>query len=763
MYFSTALIFLLTVLDVVVYCFQKQHEEEDNAEQNNSSSSDQLFIHKEDHVERKDSSSSSSLEKHCRHFSLAQLKLATHDFDDAFVIGKGGFGKVYRGRIDLEEGIDVAIKRLNIDSNQGETEFWAEIEMLSKLRHSHIVSLVGYHEESGKREMILVYEYLPNGSLEDHLHKRRVNGGNFSPLTWIQRLRICLDAARGLDYLHTGTGVQHRVIHRDVKSSNILLDENWAGKIADFGLSRTGPAFQSCTTDVYTNQIRGTFGYMDAQYFATHRLTRKSDVYAFGVVLFEVLCGRPAVDFTLDEKQHSLAAWAKHCVEVGTIDQLVDPCLKGEVSTRCLKEFVRIAYKCLLWSPKDRPTMAVVVAQIEFVLTLALQKHDGVTVVEKLRSLFLKLPAVHTKNYRSGQKWSNANKGKLAILAKAASTMTVDTDSTEYVKAAAVSTEAECHHAAMMLKAQPLSSQIGKHDLKIFTFDELQRATRNFRPSSMLGYSDGESVYKGWVDRESYAPSGLGIGIAVAVKILNTDKVQSLKEWQAEVNRGKFSHPRLVKLLGYCSEDGRLLLVHEYIPQINLAERLGYHPLQWGTAMKIAIGAAQGLAFLHTVENTPVYRTLNASNVLLNKDFEAELYFGLATLGSTPGRMTTLESDMLTSHLTTPEYMATGHWCFESDVYALGVLMLHMIVGSRFFMDNQWPPLQSLMESAKSILSDCTKLQESMDPWFENGDPPKGVGEAGELILSCLQIDPQNRPSMIQVVASLERINSMNM
>ncbi|KAI3734499.1 hypothetical protein L6452_13969 [Arctium lappa] len=331
-------------------------------------------------------------------------------------------------------------------------------------------------------------------------------------------------------------------------------------------------------------------------------------------VIGKVLCGRPAVDITLDEKQHGLAAWAKDCVEEGTIDQFVDPCLRGEVSTCCLKEFSQIAYKCLLWSPKDRPTMTEVVAQIEFVLALALQKHDGVTVVEKVRLLFLKLPAVHTKKYRNRQKWSNANKSKLSILDKVTSTiaegrsegmknsfilvdptkaaakgsskdinkgvtteeptMTMIGGSSEYVKAAAVPTEAECHHAARMLKAQPLSSQIGTNNLKIFTFDELHRATRNFRPSAMLGYSDGESVYKGWVDRASYAPSVCGVGIVVAIKILNTDKVQILKEWQAEVNRGKFSHPRLVKLLGYCSEDGRLLLVHEYVPKRNLVELL---------------------------------------------------------------------------------------------------------------------------------------------------------------------------------------------
>ncbi|KAM0042465.1 putative protein kinase RLK-Pelle-CrRLK1L-1 family [Helianthus debilis subsp. tardiflorus] len=165
MYFSTTLILLLTLLDILVYYLQKLLDE-DNGEHKNSSSLDKRSMHKQDHGGRKDSS---SLYKQCRVFSLAEIKLATNDFDDALVIGKGGFGKVYKGKVDLGGGIDVAIKRLNLDSNQGATEFWAEIEMLSKFRHSHVVSLLGYCE----KEMIIVYEYMPNGSLEDHLHKKK--------------------------------------------------------------------------------------------------------------------------------------------------------------------------------------------------------------------------------------------------------------------------------------------------------------------------------------------------------------------------------------------------------------------------------------------------------------------------------------------------------------------------------------------------------------------------------------------------------------
>ncbi|KAJ9554637.1 hypothetical protein OSB04_018682 [Centaurea solstitialis] len=410
-----------------------------------------------------------------RQFSLAEIKLATHDFDDALVIGEGGFGKVYKGTIDFGGDIDVAIKRLNIDSNQGATEFWAEIEMLSKFRHSHIVSLLGYHGNTRKREMIL-------------------------------RLRICIDAARGLDYLHTGTGVECRVIHRDVKSSNILLDKNWAGKIADFGLSRVGPAYRSCTTDVYTNQIRGTFGYMDAQYFATHRLTRKSDVYAFGVVLFEVLCGRPALDFTLDEKQYSLAVWATHCVEEGTIHQFVDPCLRGEVSTRCVKKFAQIAYKCLLWNPKDRPTMTEVVARLDRLLAWTLQKYSRGTIVEKVRSFFtIKLPVP-------------SNPKKKAIKKEEQPT---------------TATEGVFHHGDVNSREPvPLKAHMVTPNLKTYTYAELRSSTMNFRPANILGEGAFGKVYKGWVDGVTYRPSKAGVPVPIAIKKLGSDSLQGLEEWQ---------------------------------------------------------------------------------------------------------------------------------------------------------------------------------------------------------------------------------------
>ncbi|XP_028081858.1 receptor-like protein kinase FERONIA [Camellia sinensis] len=246
-----------------------------------------------------------------------------------------------------------------------------KVKMLSNLRHTHHVALIGQCNDC--QEMILVYEYTARGTLADHLYKTSRNQTEISTfhLTWERRLNICIGAARGLDYLHTGT--DQSFIHRDVKTTNILLDVNWVAKISDFGLSKSTTSNSATHVSM---RVKGTFGYLDLDYFYTHRLTKKSDVYAFGVVFLEVLCGRPPVDERLEEDEISLILRAQQCIKKGNVDRIIDPSLSGQITPQSLKYFVEVAYNCLHDHPKERPTMAEVVGTLDLALV---SQHKGRT------------------------------------------------------------------------------------------------------------------------------------------------------------------------------------------------------------------------------------------------------------------------------------------------------------------------------------------------------------------------------------------------
>ncbi|GJZ01351.1 phloem protein 2-like protein [Tanacetum coccineum] len=280
--------------------------------------------------------------------------LATNDFTDK-PIGGGGFGKVYKGELSLPpEGRKaiVAFKRLDRKYGQGDAEFWKEIMMLSQYKHGNLIALVGYCNENPER--ILVYEYAFHGSLDRYLGKAN--------LKWAQLLRICHGAACGLNYLHDPMGMHQRLLHRDVKSSNILLDEDFTAKISDFGLSKIGPANQQFTYLI--SSIAGTPGYCDPVYMETGSLSKESDVYSFGVVLFEVMCGRQCVEWDKNESKFNVSHW-KRCYEENRIHDIVSNNLKKELEMDIsVQTFASVAYRCLHTERKERPTMAEIIQEL---------------------------------------------------------------------------------------------------------------------------------------------------------------------------------------------------------------------------------------------------------------------------------------------------------------------------------------------------------------------------------------------------------------
>nr|GEV23929.1 protein kinase, ATP binding site-containing protein [Tanacetum cinerariifolium] len=292
--------------------------------------------------------------------SLKEIDMATSNFSENFRIGNGGFGVVYKGQLSKQwPDHEVAIKRLNKTGHHVKTEFLNELNMISRFHHQNIIRFIGYCNEGD--EMIFVYEYAVNGSLESHLE----NLNKIRCLTWMKRLKICLGAAKGLDYLHSGLGEDNRVIHRDVKSGNILLDDNLEAKICDFGFSKSDSTKNLQQSQLYT-KVAGTNYYTDPIYHESGILRTESDVYSFGVVMFEMLSGMLAWYRRKigDGKPQPLINLVRQYYDYGK-ELLIDPQIKDQIDNSSFQTFIDIAYQCISFNSKKRPTMEMVIDKIE--------------------------------------------------------------------------------------------------------------------------------------------------------------------------------------------------------------------------------------------------------------------------------------------------------------------------------------------------------------------------------------------------------------
>ncbi|KAL8129031.1 hypothetical protein V2J09_018186 [Rumex salicifolius] len=302
-------------------------------------------------------------------------------------------------------------------------------------------------------------------------------------------------------------------------------------------------------------------------------------------------------------------------------------------------------------------------------------------------------------------------------------------------------------------------------NLKSFSFSDLKMATRNFRPDSMLGEGGFGSVFKGWIDENSYAASKPGMGIVIAVKRLNQESFQGHREWLAEVNYlGQLTHPHLVKLIGYCLEDEHRLLVYEFMPRGSLENHLFrrgsyYQPLSWELRLKVALGAAKGLAFLHSSETKVIYRDFKTANVLLDSDYNAKLSdFGLAKDAPTGDKSHVSTRVMGTYGYAAPEYLATGHLTAKSDVYGFGVVLLEMLSGRRAVDKNRPTGEHNLVEWARPHLTNKRKIFKVLDTRLEGQYKLDAAHRAATLAYRCISIEAKLRPRMDDVVRELERI-----
>ncbi|XP_011658965.1 probable serine/threonine-protein kinase PBL23 isoform X2 [Cucumis sativus] len=291
-------------------------------------------------------------------FTFRELCVATNNFNYQNLLGEGGFGRVYKAFIRTTKQI-TAVKRLDPNGFQGDREFLVEVLMLSLLHHPNLVNLVGYCADANQR--ILVYEFMPNGSLEDHLFG--ITPSNKPPLDWNTRMKIVEGVARGLEYLHD-TVKPAPVIYRDFKASNILLDEEFNAKLSDFGLAKIGPIGDKSHV---STRVMGTYGYCAPEYALTGKLSTKSDVYSFGVVFLEIITGRRVIDTTKPSGQKNLISWAQPLFkDRRKFTLMADPKLEGNYPVKALYQALAVVAMCLQDEPNTRPLISDVVTALQY-------------------------------------------------------------------------------------------------------------------------------------------------------------------------------------------------------------------------------------------------------------------------------------------------------------------------------------------------------------------------------------------------------------
>ncbi|XP_057514374.1 receptor-like protein kinase FERONIA [Actinidia eriantha] len=658
-------------------------------------------------------------EELCRCFSLSEILTATNNFDDASVIGIGGFGKVYKGSIDNNGTITVAIKRLKDESKQGAKEFWTEVKMLSKLRHTHLVALIGYCKEC--EEMILVYEYIVHGTLEDHLYKKstKESGTSIPHLTWERRLQICVGSARGLDYLHTGT--HQSVIHRDVKTTNILLDEEWVAKISDFGLSKSMTS-QSITH--VSTELKGTRGYLDPEYFYTHHLTTKSDVYAFGVVLLEVLCGRPPVDVKLEEEQISLVLWAQHCIKKGKHERIMDPFLIGQMSPQCLKLFVEVANHCLHTSSKARPTMAEVVGRLEFVLGLHRKgKTEGIV----------------TKMFKGMNQWwsweGKYNNSKI-----------------ESEKDNSSKSESEKDNSSKSESEKDNSSKSkSERKIRCFSLAEIQAATEYFNNNLLIAHRGFSKVYKGFIDRGTHA---------VAIKITKKNTVELFNKDDAVTRmHSQICHDHVISLIGFCHENSHdeWIHVYDYMANRSLQDhiyRTGKDTLVWKKRLEICIGAARGLRYLLANGVLEAGVPIKPSKILLDEKWVAKIQIKFSPeiiftkLDTIELYHFTKADGINDSRYIDPNFFLYGVSAPNSVVYTFGIVLFEVLCAREEL-------LSRLISHFGSNNIKWSTIDKVIDPYLMGQIAPKCKRAFLNIAYSCVHREETARPSMDNVLESL--------
>uniref|UniRef100_A0A251TFB8 Putative serine/threonine/dual specificity protein kinase, catalytic domain-containing protein n=2 Tax=Helianthus annuus TaxID=4232 RepID=A0A251TFB8_HELAN len=591
--------------------------------------------------------------------SLEDIKRATQNFHDDNFIGGGGFGKVYKGNLQDGDGIKTIVaKRLDTRFGQGEQQFFSELQILLEYNHENVIRLVGYCDETD--EKVLIYEYLSKGSLDRYL--------NDTSLTWVKRLNICIDVARALDFLHGGVGKQVKVIHRDIKTENILLKNDWKAKLADFGLSLICSINQE--TDYIIDHACGTRGYVDPLYRQSGFLTIESDIYSFGVVLFEILCGRST--FAIHKHEgHYLPDFIKNKFEEGKHAEVVFEQIKEQIVPQSLATFQEIAYQCLHLDREKRPTTKKVLMQLK----------------------------------------------KALVFQNMASTMN------------------QFAHLQIPL-------------------EDVAKATNNFHHDNIIEHGGVGIAYKGrllWSGRL----------MEITARRFDCKHGDGDLEFLAEISAlSVLKHKNLVSIIGFCDEIDEKIIVTTYEANGSLGQYLNSLNLTWKQRLRICLGVARALSYLHYDKGRDyaiLHCNINSNTILLDDNWETKLSgfeFSIKQSVNDKDQVCPCEHTG-TLGCVDPAIEKTGGVTHKSDIYSFGVVLFEILCERKALIHNEVD--KSLALLAKHYYEKGTLHDIIHPPLLNQILSPQSLLIYSKVAYSCLNDDRAHRPDMHHIMAKLEK------
>ncbi|WOL08085.1 hypothetical protein Cni_G16837 [Canna indica] len=642
---------------------------------------------------------------------LDTITNATNNFSIENKLGEGGFGPVYKGNLGEEH--EIAVKRLSKNSVQGLDEFKNEIILIAKLQHRNLVRLLGCCIQG--EEKMLIYEYLQNGSLDSFLFDK----AKATLLNWSKRCDIIVGIARGLLYLHEDSRV--RIIHRDLKASNVLLDLDMNPKISDFGMARI---FGGDETEVNTKRVVGTYGYMSPEYAMDGIFSVKSDAFSFGVLALEIISGKKNRGVYHSTQNMNLLGYTWSLWKEGRGLELVDELIGDSFPKAEVLKCINIGLLCVQERPEDRPTMSTV---------LLMLRGDNATIAHPRQPGFVAIRGPFETNSSSSKNDSlSINNISITTLEGVLGTVSLVESHTD-------------------------EGTEGKNlDLPLLDLDTITNATNNFSIENKLGEGGFGPVYKG----------KLGEELEIAVKRLSKNSVQGLDEFKNEmILIAKLQHRNLVRLLGCCIHGEERMLIYEYLQNGSLDsflfDKAKATLLNWHKRYNIIVGIARGLVYLHEDSRLRIiHRDLKASNILLDLDMNPKISdFGMARIFGGDETEVNTKRVVGTYGYMSPEYAMDGIFSMKSDVFSFGVLTLEIISGKKNRGVYHSTQNLNLLGYTWSLWKEGRGL-ELVDESIGNSFPKAEVLKCIKIGLLCVQERPEDRPTMSTVLLMLKGDNA---